>query len=244
MGDAGLKASRRKLVASVATALVVAAIIGWLHERSRGPHFLSSSPEQFAAQFAAPATPDSADTRRELDELLALQGSRTADEVAAARADRKTRVGKFYAALGLGVNPPSLPKLERLAERVEDDVRIYVRAAKEHSRRLRPYEIEPRLQPCIDDVRGDLSFPSGHAAYGWSMAYLLSALVPERSTELEARAEEFAHQRMLCGVHFRSDLDAGRLAAQRLLAQMQQDPEFRVEAAAAAAEVRTALGLK
>ena len=59
-------------------------------------------------------------------------------------------------------------------------MRIYVRAVKERFRRLRPYEIEPRLQPCIDDVQGDLSYPSGHAAYGYAMAYLLSSLVPER----------------------------------------------------------------
>jgi len=239
-----LRASRLKLAASLGTALLVAAVIGWLHQRASGPHFLTSSPEQFAAQFAAPATPDSAETRRELDELLALQATRTDEQVAAARADRKTRVEKFYAALGFGTDPPSLPKLERLAERVEDDVRIYVRAAKDRARRLRPYEIEPRLEPCIDDVRGDLSFPSGHAAYGWSMAYLLSALVPERSAELQARAEEFARQRMVCGVHFRSDVEAGRMAAQRLVEEMRRDPEFRIEEAAAAAEVRAALGLK
>jgi acid phosphatase (class A) len=243
VGDAGLKASRRKLLASLGTALLVAAVISWLQERSDGPHYLSSPPERFAAQFTSPATPGSTDTRRELDELLALQAARTSDEIAAARADRKTRVEKFYGALGFGADPPALPKLERLAERVEDDVRIYVRAAKERSRRLRPYEIEPRLQPCIDDVRGDLSFPSGHAAYGWSMAYLLSAMVPERGAELQARAEEYARQRMVCGVHFRSDLEAGRLAARQLLAEMQQDPEFRTEEAAAAAEVRAALGL-
>ena len=221
-----------------------AALIGWLHERSQGPHFLTSPPGQFAAQFAPPAAPGSPETRRELDELMALQAARTAEQVAAARADRKTRVQRFYPALGFATNPPELPRLERLAERVEDDVRIYVRAAKERSRRLRPHEIEARLAPCIDDVRADLSYPSGHAAYGWAMAYLLSALVPERSAELRARAEEFARQRMVCGVHFRSDLEAGRLAAERLLAQMREVAEFRSEEAAAAAEVRAALGLE
>ena len=111
-----------------------------------------------------------------------MQATRTPAQVAAARADRKTRIERFYGALGIDGNaPPDLPRLHRLADRVEDDVRLYVRAAKDRYRRLRPYEIEPRLEPCIDNVRGDLSYPSGHAAFAYSMAYLLELLVPERS---------------------------------------------------------------
>ena len=99
-----------------------------------------------------------------------------------ARADRKTRIERFYGVLGFDGNaPPALPRLHRFAGRVEDDVRLYVRAVKDRFRRLRPYEIEPRIEPCINDVRGDLSYPSGHAAFGYSMAYLLSMLVPEKN---------------------------------------------------------------
>jgi acid phosphatase (class A) len=239
-----LKPFHRRLLASIGAAIAVGAGIGWLQQRDDGPHFLKSDPAQFAAQFAPPPGPDAAATRLELDELLALQAARTGSEVQAARADRKTRIEKFYAALGFGAGSPRLPALERLAERVEDDVRIYVRAAKDRSRRLRPYEIEPRLEPCIDDVQGDLSFPSGHSAYGWSMAYLLAGMVPERGSELQARAEEFARQRMVCGVHFRSDLEAGRLAARTLLAEIERDPGFQAERAAARSEVRAALGLQ
>lgn len=235
--------SRRRLFAALGTAALTAAYIGWV-SGTDGPHFLSSPPAAFAAQFDAPPAADAPATRVELDELLAIQAARTAEQVTAARADRKTRVDQFYGALGLGADPPALPQVERLAERVEDDVRIYVRAAKQRYRRLRPYEIEPRIEPCIDDVRGDQSFPSGHAAFAWSMAYLLSELVPERRAELETRAGEFARQRMMCGVHFRSDLEAGRNAARRLLAEMNRDPGFRAEKTAAAVELRAALGLK
>jgi acid phosphatase (class A) len=126
---------------------------------------------------------------------------------------------------------------------VEDDVRIYVRAAKDHFRRLRPYEIEPRLRPCIENVKGDLSYPSGHAAFAWAMYFLLKEMVPERRQELEARTREYAHQRMVCGVHFASDLEAGRLAAGRVIDAMVQVPRFREEFRAAAQEMRAALRL-
>ena len=235
--------SRRRLIPALAGALLIGAFAGWWQQRD-ARHFLDDSPSAFAAQFAPPTAADSAATRAELDELLALQATRTPAQVAAARADRKTSVARFYGALGFGPTAqPSLPRVERLAERVEDDVRVYVRAAKDRFRRLRPYELETRLAPCIDNVRGDLSYPSGHAAYGYSMAYLLSLLVPERSRELETRAEEFARQRMVCGVHFRSDLDAGQRAARLLIESIQRNPQFRAEAADAAAELRAALAL-
>jgi acid phosphatase (class A) len=146
----------------------------------------------------------------------------------------------------LGLDPasaPDLPALERLAEQVEDDVRLHVRAAKERFRRLRPYEIEPRLEPCIGGVQGDLSYPSGHAAFGYSMALLLALMVPERTGQLQTRAEEFARQRMVCGVHFRSDLRAGRQAAEWLLADLAAVPSFRNEVRAATRELRAALRL-
>ena len=110
---------------------------------------------------------------------------------------------------------------------MEDDVRILRARGQGPVPTPASYEIEPRLKPCIDDVQGDLSYPSGHAAFGYAMAYLLSSLVPERRQALEARADEFARQRMMCGVHFRSDLEAGRSPRSCCWPTMSRDPGFR-----------------
>jgi len=214
----------------------------WYHQDRNARHFIGEDDSAFVAQFPPPPAQGSPRSRAELDELLALQSARTPAEVEAARADRRTRIERFYGALGLDAEePPRLPKVERLAEDVEDDVRLAVRAAKEHFRRLRPYEIEARLKPCIDNVKGDLSYPSGHAAFGWAMAYLLSELAPERRDALETRATEFARQRMVCGVHFASDLAAGKKAARSLLDLMQANPAFQSQLADARSELRPVL---
>ena len=207
---------------SGALAVVLALSAAWTWWHQRPPQlYLSSPPAEFAALFAPPPAADSAATRAELDELLAIQATRTSAQEAAAQYDRRTEVDRFYSALGLDPErAPSLPRLQGVAEDVEDEVRVYVRAAKDRYRRLRPYEIEPRLDPCIGNVAADLSYPSGHAAYAWSMAYLLSDMVPERRDALLARAAEFARQRVVCGVHFPSDLEAGKWAAGWLLEQM------------------------
>jgi len=230
-----------RAAAALALLLVIAdATHRWLQRDQHS--YLSGVTADFVATFAEPPERDSAATRDELEELLELQNTRTRAEVAAARADRKTEIQSFYGALGFSPETrPELPLLRALAARVEDDIRPYTRAAKHHFLRLRPYEIDPRIETCIAGVRGDLSYPSGHATYGYVMAYLMVEMVPERAALLLARADEFARQRMLCGVHFRSDIEAGRLGAQWLATALNADPGYRADANGAMAELRAAL---
>jgi acid phosphatase (class A) len=75
------------------------------------------------------------------------------------------------------------------------------------------------------------------------MGSLLSELVPERRVELMLRAADFANQRMICGVHFRSDVEAGRRGALYLFRKMHDSAAYRRDATAASEELRTALGL-
>jgi acid phosphatase (class A) len=235
----------RYRAANAALVVLTLLAVGLVFQRHReAPRFLPGPTAEFIGLFAAPPAAKSAQTRRELDELLAIQQQRTPRDVAAARADRKTELWQFAAALGL--TPPdmrALRELAGLAEQVENDERPYVRIVKSRFMRLRPYELEPRLKPCIDDVRGDVSYPSGHATYGYLIAYLLSDMVPERRARLVARAREFARQRMVCGVHFASDIEAGRLGAEWLARQFLRSEAYRAAAAPAARELRTALGL-
>ena len=238
-----MKLARRGLLTGLAALLVAAAAgITWLGQDT--PAYLDGRTDEFIAIFPAPPAPDSPRTRSELDELLQLQRTRTAAEVAAAQADRKTTLLRFAGALGTDEQSiKSMRRLTRLAEAVEDSTRPYVRAAKKHFRRLRPGEIEPRISPCIDDVQGDLSYPSGHANYGFLMAHLLGELLPERRGPLESRAVEFARQRMVCGVHFPSDIEAGRIGAAWLWEAMRRNPRFVSDLADAALELRAKLGL-
>jgi acid phosphatase (class A) len=75
------------------------------------------------------------------------------------------------------------------------------------------------------------------------MAYLLSDLVPERRAELLRRAAEFGRQRMVCGVHFPSDVEAGRKGAEWLARELLTDPAYAEDLGAARHELRAALRL-
>jgi hypothetical protein len=93
-------------------------------------------------------------------------------------------------------------------------------------------------------VQTDLSYPSGHATYGYVMALLLADMVPERRGALLTRGDEFAQQRMVCGVHFPSDLVAGRAGAEWLIGKLRENAQYQREHAGAARELRAALGLR
>jgi acid phosphatase (class A) len=216
----------------------------WVAIEYKPPRFLPADTSEFVAIFPPPPARGSPGERRELDDLLALQRSRSAADVEAAREDRRKDVDRFYESLGFHARKPAaLPKLRALMEDVEDDVSRYVRAPKKKFARSRPYVIEPAIQPCIGDVAGDRSYPSGHSAYGYTMAYLLAEMVPERGTALLARADEFARARAVCGVHFFSDLEAGRKGARWLADRLLATPDYQSAATAARAELRSALEL-
>jgi acid phosphatase (class A) len=239
--DAPKRTRRNALLAS---AVVVLGTAIATHFWMRPTALLNAPVDDFVALFAAPPAADSPQTRAEIAELLAIQQARTRAAEDLARRDRKTEIWQFTVQLGLrSEDRRRLALLESLANDVEGNARQYVRAAKLKFRRLRPYEVENGIEPCIDDVRGDLSYPSGHATYGFLMAYLLADMVPERRADLLARAEQFAHQRMVCGVHFASDIEAGKRGADWLAARLRESAPYREKAEPARRQLRAVLGL-
>jgi acid phosphatase (class A) len=68
-------------------------------------------------------------------------------------------------------------------------------------------------------------------------------MVPEKRAELFARGWEFGQNRVVGGVHYPTDVEAGRIDATVLVYAMMQNPQYKSDFAAAKTELRTALGL-
>jgi acid phosphatase (class A) len=66
-------------------------------------------------------------------------------------------------------------------------------------------------------------------------------MVPEKSQLIVARAEEYAHNRVVCDDHYEADLPPARNPLNFLLAAMLGNPKFQEEFAAAKAEICEAL---
>ena len=69
-------------------------------------------------------------------------------------------------------------------------------------------------------------------------------IVPEKRDAILARADDYAHNRLVCGVHYPTDIVASKSVAYTMIGLMMNDPRFIEEFQAARAETRLALGLE
>jgi acid phosphatase (class A) len=148
--------------------------------------------------------------------------------------------GTFACALGTAIDAQRTPATYRLLRRTLVDAAMSTRAAKERHRRPRPF-VENDAPTCTPedeaDLRGNGSYPSGHTAIGWIWALVLAQAAPDRTDALLARGRSFGESRLVCNVHWQSDILQGRFMGSGTFARLQSDPAFRADVAAAAKEL-------
>jgi acid phosphatase (class A) len=149
----------------------------------------------------------------------------------------------FSCTLNASIGPESTPHLYMLLRRSMTDSALSTYGAKDRYQRPRPFVVfgEATCAPQDDALlREDGSYPSGHAATGWTWALLLAQLAPEKSDALFARGLSFGQSRVICGAHWQSDVTAGRVLGAATLSRLNSDPDFKAEMEMARREVQNA----
>jgi acid phosphatase (class A) len=144
-------------------------------------------------------------------------------------------------AAGVKISAETTPVTAEILMRILADAGLPPNAPKEHYKRPRPL-IGDELPACVP--RGSLatnySYPSGHASVGWARALVLAELKPERADLILLRGREFGDSRVVCGVHYPSDVEAGRLIGAGAVARLHANAEFQAAMAKARAELARA----
>ncbi len=150
----------------------------------------------------------------------------------------------FSCALGMPISAQDTPQLTMLLRRTLTDAGLATYRAKDHYKRTRPFVAfsEPTCTPAEEAMLSkDGSYPSGHSAVGWAFALVLTEIAPQRANPLLARGYAYGQSRVICGVHWQSDVDAGRVVAAATVARLHADPVFRAQLTAAGEEVSRGL---
>lgn len=169
----------------------------------------------------------------------------TRERLHSAELDGDSIYPRFDEAFGRSIDRKTSPVLVTLLNRALRDVSYTTFAAKEHFQRPRPHQRVQLKHVCGQAAApkpethpmGGSSYPSGHSAYGWAVAMILARVAPDRAELLLARAAEYAESRVICGVHFPSDVDAGHAIAAAVLAHLDSSSDFQTDLSHARAEL-------
>jgi acid phosphatase (class A) len=67
---------------------------------------------------------------------------------------------------------------------------------------------------------------------------VLAQVMPDKSQAILARSAQYAENRLICGVHYRSDIVAGQEFGTLVALKLMQKPAFQQQMAAAQAELK------
>ena len=152
-------------------------------------------------------------------------------------------VNAFACAIDAPIDPDKTPHLATLLRRSMVDAGLSTYGAKDHYKRTRPFVANkaPSCSPAEEAALAkDGSYPSGHAAAGWAWGLILAEMAPERANALLKRGYEFGQSRVVCGVHWQSDVNQGRVIGAAAVARLHADPVFRAQFDEAAKELAEA----
>ncbi len=149
-----------------------------------------------------------------------------------ANADATISYERFAKAFGTEISTSKSPLLVQLLSRVERDVESVTFSAKKFYDRPRPFQRFQMGHVCGAEKapapEGWISYPSGHTSFGWSTALILTDVAPDRAPQLMSRAREYGDSRIVCAVHYPSDVVGER--TRRYCGPsngLQSEPEFK-----------------
>lgn len=190
------------------------------------PVYIQPQDIDSATILPGPPAEDSPEHRAEVATLLQWQEKRTSADVARCQSEEQVTVFVFSDVLGDGFNAKSLPITAALMNQAYVDARIASNAAKQKWKRVRPPLALPQIQPCVV-LEKTPSYPSGHATRGVMWALLLAEIYPAQKEALLARGRLIGQDRVIAGMHYRSDVEAGQTLGVEIVKRLLANPDFR-----------------
>lgn len=202
--------------------------------------FLAPDALSLRSLLPPPPAADSPATKVELDQIFALQKSRTPEQAARCAQIETETIWLFGSeVVGPWFTEANLPKTAAFFAQVREDFIVVNRTAKELYPRKRPSFVDERIKPCVE-CKDTPAYPSGHGIQSSLWAVLLGQIFPDQANAFILRAATTRNYKALSGVHYPSDLAASQAVGEALGKALLKVPavqaaiaELRIEAAGA-----------
>jgi acid phosphatase (class A) len=212
-------------------------LLGFVTHSAVAGRFVADNVPDLRALLTPPPAADSLVTRAELEVVLQFQDLRTPALAQRAQEIENETLFSFASdVVGPWFTAEKLPRTAALFAAVREDFIAVNRASKGLWPRKRPPFADPRVKPCVE-FSDSGSYPSGHGIQSALWAGLLAELLPDHAAGFQARALETRRMKLFTGVHYPSDLEAGRLVGEALAREMLRNPALQSALAAARAEL-------
>lgn len=193
-----------------------------------------------------PPPPEEGSTAFKLDEEISINSLESGDSARWEQAKTDAilyfpdALQAFSDLLDIEISETKTPNLYMILRRSLSDASLSTYTAKNHYKRKRPFMVnnQPSCTPEDEEhLMKDGSYPSGHTAIGWTWALILCEIFPERTNQLIKRGREFGESRVVCNVHWQSDVNEGRFMGAATVARLHANPTFQADLKAAKKEV-------
>ena len=205
--------------------------------------YLAGPPLDFRALVPPPPAAGTAAARADSEAVHLAERQRTPEQVKAVqRDDHEESMFAFATVLGPAFRASDLPLTAALSQHLRAESSVINPGLKIAFNRPRPFVSDASLHPVCDLTKSN-SYPSGHSMVGYLEAFALAQMLPERNDAILERAAEYAHNRVVCGVHYPSDVEASHTIALALYGALSTSTRFQQELEAAKVELRRSLSL-
>lgn len=149
----------------------------------------------------------------------------------------------FDCVLGVRLGSTDTPRLDRLMQRLFEDANGAAEQVKARAFRARPVGDDPDRRPCqrISEAgRNSASYPSGSAAVAAAYGEAFAALAPDRAEESKSAARQISLSRLVCAMHYPSDVEAGERIGRAVFEATARSSAFAADLEAARIELAAA----
>ena len=157
----------------------------------------------------------------------------------------KPLLARYSETTGVEITKENTPETYRLLEMAWPSIEQTMMPAKKKFNRSRPFITHTDDQTCRPDEYLKISkgsYPSGHTMRSWTVALTLTALMPDLAEKILKEGYEIGESRWICGPHWKSDVEAGRILGAAVYARITGDSAFMTQMQRAKDELKQKRG--